>query len=215
MDNRIIGKFIKKKRKEIGLTQTELGDKLGVSDKAISKWETGNSLPDIGILKSLSDILGISTSELLNGREDNNKDVKGNKIGIIIGICLIVISIILVIIINMNKDKNKEIMNGSKNYDCTLTEVYNIDNINLSNDENYLYVSLKKFQTEGVYTIKLPKSISDDLEKGKSYEFVFEIDKEYLKDTPDIIFNNSKIINVNETNKQGLEQTSFSTCKEK
>lgn len=213
MDNRIIGKFIKKKRKEIGLTQIELGDKLGVSDKAISKWETGNSLPDIGILKSLSDILGISTSELLNGREDNNKDVKGNKIVIIIGICLIVISIILVIIINMNK--NKEIMNGSNNYDCTLTEIYNIDNINLSNDENYLYVSLKKFQTEGVYTIKLPKSISDDLEKGKNYEFVFEIDKEYLKDNPDVIFNNSKIINVNETNKQGLEQTSFSTCTDK
>lgn len=213
MDNRIIGKFIKRKRKEIGLTQIELGDKLGVSDKAISKWETGNSLPDIGILKSLSDILGISTSELLNGREDNNKDVKGNKIVIIIGICLIVISIILVIIINMNK--NKEIMNGSNNYDCTLTEIYNIDNINLSNDENYLYVSLKKFQTEGVYTIKLPKSISDDLEKGKSYEFVFEIDKEYLKDNPDVIFNNSKIINVNETNKQGLEQTSFSTCTDK
>ncbi len=210
MDNRIIGKFIKKKRKEIGLTQIELGDKLGVSDKAISKWETGNSLPDIGILKSLSDILGISTSELLNGREDNNKD---NKIVIIIVICLIVISIILVIIINMNK--NKEIMNGSKSYDCTLTEIYNIDNINLSNDENYLYVSLKKFQTEGVYTIKLPKSISDDLEKGKNYEFVFEIDKEYLKDNPDVIFNNSKIINVNETNKQGLEQTSFSTCTDK
>ena len=213
MDNRIIGKFIKKKRKEIGLTQTELGDKLGVSDKAISKWETGNSLPDIGILKSLSDILGISTSELLNGREDNNKDIKDNKIVIIIGICLITISIILVIIINVNK--NKETINSSKSYDCTLTEIYNIDNINLSNDENYLYVSLKKFQTEGVYTIKLPKSISDDLEKGKSYEFVFEIDKEYLKDTPDVIFNNSKIINVNETNKQGLEQTSFSTCKEK
>lgn len=213
MDNRIIGKFIKRKRKEIGLTQIELGDRLGVSDKAISKWETGNSLPDIGILKSLSDILGISTSELLNGREDNNKDVKDNKIVIIIGICLIVISIILVIIINMNK--NKEIMNGSNNYDCTLTEIYNIDNINLSNDENYLYISLKKFQTEGVYTIKLPKSISDDLEKGKSYEFVFEIDKEYLKDNPDVIFNNSKIINVNETNKQGLEQTSFSTCTDK
>lgn len=212
MDNRIIGKFIKKKRKEIGLTQIELGDKLGVSDKAISKWETGNSLPDIGILKSLSDILGISTSELLNGREDNNKDIKDNNIVIIIGICLIVISIILVIIINMNK--NKELKKDNKSYDCTLTEVYNIDNINLSNDENYLYVSLKKFQTEGVYTIKLPKSISGNLEKGKSYEFVFEIDKEYLKDNPDVIFNNSKIINVNETNKQGLEQTSFSTCKE-
>lgn len=213
MDNRIIGKFIKKKRKEIGLTQIELGDKLGVSDKAISKWKTGNSLPDIGILKSLSDILGISISELLNGREDNNKDVKGNKIVIIIVICLIVISIILVIIINMNK--NKELKKDNKSYDCTLTEIYNIDNINLSNDENYLYVSLKKFQTEGVYTIKLPKSISDDLEKGKNYEFVFEIDKEYLKDNPDVIFNNSKIINVNETNKQGLEQTSFSTCTDK
>lgn len=213
MDNRIIGKFIKKKRKEIGLTQIELGDKLGVSDKAISKWETGNSLPDIGILKSLSDILGISTSELLNGREDNNKDIKDNKIVIIIVICLIVISIILVIIINMNKDK--ELKKDNKSYDCTLTEIYNIDNINLSNDENYLYISLKKFQTEGVYTIKLPKSISGNLEKGKSYEFVFEIDKEYLKDNPDVIFNNSKIINVNETNKQGLEQTSFSKCTDK
>ena len=53
------------------------------------------------------------------------------------------------------------------------------------------------------------------MEKGKSYEFVFEIDKEYLKDDPDVIFNNSKIINVNETNKQGLEQTSFSTGTEK
>lgn len=51
------------------------------------------------------------------------KILKINKIVIIISICLIVISIILVIIINMNK--NKEIMNGSKNYDCTLTEIYN------------------------------------------------------------------------------------------
>lgn len=73
----------------------------------------------------------------------------------------------------------------------------------------------RSFKLREVYTIKLPKSISGNLEKGKSYEFVFEIDKEYLKDNTDVIFNNSKIINVNETNKQGLEQTSFSTCTDK
>ncbi len=61
------GKFIQKVRKEAGLTQRELAEKLGVSDKTISKWETGNGLPDAGNMLPLCDLLGISVNELLSG----------------------------------------------------------------------------------------------------------------------------------------------------
>lgn len=61
------GKFIQKVRKEAGLTQRELAEKLGVSDKTISKLETGNGLPDAGNMLPLCDLLGISVNELLSG----------------------------------------------------------------------------------------------------------------------------------------------------
>ena len=50
-----IGKFIAKLRKEKGLTQDELGEKLSINGKTVSKWETGRTLPDISLLKSISD----------------------------------------------------------------------------------------------------------------------------------------------------------------
>ena len=64
-----IGKFIQEKRKEKNLTQKELAKKLGVSDKAISKWERGICCPDISLLKDLSSILDISINELLSGED--------------------------------------------------------------------------------------------------------------------------------------------------
>ena len=60
------GKFIQKMRKEAGLTQRELAQKLGVSDKTVSKWETGNGLPDAGNMLPLCEVLGISVNELLS-----------------------------------------------------------------------------------------------------------------------------------------------------
>ena len=69
MDNEKIGKYIKKKRKEKGLTQQKLGDMVGVSFKAVSKWECGNSIPDIVVLKKVCDVLEISIDELLNAQD--------------------------------------------------------------------------------------------------------------------------------------------------
>ena len=68
-----IGKFIQEKRKEKGLTQKELASKIGVTDKAVSKWETGLGCPDISILEVLSECLGCSILELLKGREIEGK----------------------------------------------------------------------------------------------------------------------------------------------
>jgi len=67
MDQEKIGKFIAECRKEKGMTQNELAGKLGVTDKAVSKWENGRCMPDISLLRTLTEELGITINELLSG----------------------------------------------------------------------------------------------------------------------------------------------------
>ena len=74
MDQEKIGKFIQKLRKEKELTQQELADKLNVTDRAVSKWETGRGLPDLSIIKTLCEELDISINELLSGEKLNKKE---------------------------------------------------------------------------------------------------------------------------------------------
>ena len=71
MDQLKIGKFIAECRKQKQLTQLQLADKLGITDKAISKWERGIAMPDTSIMLELCDILSISVNELLNGERIN------------------------------------------------------------------------------------------------------------------------------------------------
>lgn len=79
MDNEKFGKFIKKLRKEKGITQKELGEKLNITDKAISKWERGLSFPDITMLNILAEFFEIDVSELLNGEKGAKKDIDIDK----------------------------------------------------------------------------------------------------------------------------------------
>ena len=65
IDKEKFGLFVAKLRKEKGFTQKELAKRLSISDKAVSKWETGVSLPDISLLIPLGDLLGVSVTELL------------------------------------------------------------------------------------------------------------------------------------------------------
>ncbi len=67
MDQIKIGKLIASCRKEQGMTQAILAEKLGISDRAVSKWETGKSMPDSGIMLELCDLLKINVNELLSG----------------------------------------------------------------------------------------------------------------------------------------------------
>ena len=67
MNQEKIGKFIATLRKEKNLTQEELGNKLGVTKNAVSKWERGISFMDVSLLKPLSNILEVSITEILNG----------------------------------------------------------------------------------------------------------------------------------------------------
>ena len=69
MDNKTTGAFISARRKELSLNQKQLAEKLGVTDKAVSKWETGRSAPDIALLEPLAKELGVSVVEILQGEK--------------------------------------------------------------------------------------------------------------------------------------------------
>ena len=80
MDQVKIGKFIAERRKAAGLTQMQLAERLLITDRAVSKWENGRSLPDSSIMLELCNILGISANELLCGEvvlmENYNKELE-------------------------------------------------------------------------------------------------------------------------------------------
>ncbi len=79
--NEAMGKFIASLRKEKNMTQKDLADQLYVSDRAVSKWERGLNFPDITLLKKLSEVLGVSLTELLNGeRMDDVSKEKSDEI---------------------------------------------------------------------------------------------------------------------------------------
>lgn len=71
MDQKKIGKFIAQLRKKKSLTQRELANKLGISEKTVSKWECGNGMPEVAFMQPLCDILGITVNELLTGENLN------------------------------------------------------------------------------------------------------------------------------------------------
>ena len=80
MDTYITARTIKKLREEKGITQTALAEKIGVSSKAISKWETSKGLPDISLLEPLSYALGVSVMELMSGDTVINKNQSSNML---------------------------------------------------------------------------------------------------------------------------------------
>ncbi len=78
MDNYITGAAIRRLREAKGITQTQLAAMIGVSDKAVSKWETARGLPDITLIEPLSKALGVSVMELISGDAVINKNVSSN-----------------------------------------------------------------------------------------------------------------------------------------
>lgn len=74
----INGNLIRTLREQQGITQKQLAHRLSISDKAVSKWETGRGLPDISILPELAQALHISVAELLTGNVARNGNLSGN-----------------------------------------------------------------------------------------------------------------------------------------
>lgn len=79
MDAEKTGRFIARLRGELGMTQRELADKIGVTDKAVSKWERGRGFPDIAILEMLSKELNVSITELMSGERSTPETIKAQS----------------------------------------------------------------------------------------------------------------------------------------
>ena len=79
MNVKKVGEYIKIKRKEKGMTQKDLADKLCITDRAIRKWERGICCPDISLLKELSDILDVSINELLSGEDIEKLEIEQSE----------------------------------------------------------------------------------------------------------------------------------------
>ena len=80
MNQYVTGIVIKELREKNHMTQAELAEKLCVSDKAISKWETAKGYPDISLLEPLAKVFGISITELISGNAVNNVNVSANML---------------------------------------------------------------------------------------------------------------------------------------
>ena len=76
MDQKKTGRFIAERRRELGLTQKELAEKLGITDRAVSKWENGRCMPDLSLLRPLSAILKVGINYLLSGEIISERDYR-------------------------------------------------------------------------------------------------------------------------------------------
>ena len=105
MNKNTMGMMIASKRKELGMTQLELADKMGVTDKAVSKWERDLSCPDVSSLPKLAEILGLSVDELMQVKHNSKKKEPVQSVGAIVslvfraiclamGIAVVVLSIL-------------------------------------------------------------------------------------------------------------------------
>lgn len=94
MSNYVTGQTIKSLREGKSYTQLQLASILNVSDKTVSKWETGKGLPDISLLEPLSKALGVSVAELFSGKPATNKNISANMLRSKIYVCPICSNII-------------------------------------------------------------------------------------------------------------------------
>ena len=226
-------------RKSKNLSQEELGNELGVARQTVSKWELGETTPEMDKLIKMSEIFEISLDELIKDKEidtnintntnsndpnnTNTQKLAGLTIKIIKGILvfiailaalyLVLIVSSLVIFNDFKSEKvetvveNEEtIFNNTQENKDNFTKTYNVLNIAESDDENYLYLTIKQFQNDEVETVKVLKSLANGVEANKNYEFTFQYGNKNIEDNIKSIFENATLVQIKGTDKTGLEQ---------
>ena len=120
MDKFKFGEYIYNKRKTQGLTQEELGRKIGVTNKAVSKWEVGETCPDISMLAPLSKALGVTIDELLNYTDKEKVETTKKKnsflmLLIIIALAVLEVTTLVFLIISLSDNGFKKIEVSNEN----------------------------------------------------------------------------------------------------
>ena len=211
MNQEKIGEFIAKLRKEKNMTQEELGNILGVTGKAVSRWETGNGVPDISIVNNVSEVLEVTTTELLNGervtslKNKNLDEITENSIDfyksklikkfkkvlvILLSIIFALTSILLLIfyVNNYNKYQLYRISSGTSK--VSLSGI-----LSINNDRNTLVISKLNYMDNNIgniYNLEYELVVG-----GKSFYKIGNIDDFIYDSDYKLISFNSYIKTVN------------------
>lgn len=189
MDQVRVGKFIASLRNELHYTQSQLGEKLGISDKSVSKWERGIQMPDLSNLAMLSKIFNITIDEILSAKridknkvEDKNNALlnvirfynnrlKKRMFFSIICVCFIFIFVIIGLFFSQNYNKNKVYSIHSKDNDFTFKGylIYN-------QTQNILFISEANIQSK-LYGTELDPVVTD-VKVDLMYENNILVDKD-------------------------------------
>ncbi len=156
MDNNKTGRFIAERRKELGYNQKDLAEKLNITDKAVSKWETGRSSPDVSLLMPLAEILNVSVAEILNGEKINQEEISTASNEIIVKslkkskskiLLIIILTLVLLIGIFASYPIYQYTNSISVNDDYAIKAMFR-DKLNV---ENIFQYSCSKFAVKGDY----------------------------------------------------------------
>lgn len=227
MNTQDFGKFISELRKEKGMTQLQLAEKLNVTDKAVSRWETGKNFPDIEIFEDLSKILEVSVSELLEGKriekeelitvseEHIVKQIKKNKKHRKIYLVIIAIVTILAIFFGFFAMSYSGLFNGViyNKIPCYSNDVLTIMNtvdgyISQDSDaEGEFIINNGFFFLESDKTTKDIFYLSGTCENGRS----FYINTHYYEETPE---KNHSFIGEFRKNQEPVEGIPFDDLKQ-
>lgn len=227
MNTQDFGKFISELRKEKGMTQLQLAEKLNVTDKAVSRWETGKNFPDIEIFEDLSKILEVSVSELLEGKriekeeliivseENVVKQIKKNKKNKKIYLVIIAIVTVLAIFLGFFAMSYSGLFNGViyNKIPCYSNDVLTIMNtvdgyISQDSDSEGEFII-----NNGFFFFESDKSTNDifylsgTCENGRS----FYINTHYYEDTPE---KNHSFIGEFRKNQEPVEGIPFDNLKQ-
>ena len=206
-----ISQIVKEKRKHLGLTQENIAEYLGVSTPAVSKWENGKSIPDIAILKTISELFDVNIDELLEGSVKNKKKLN-KKILIpitVLGICVALIFVFFVVHKEtyefkvLETDSNDFDVSGVLAFSPDKSSIY-ISSINYNNsddDTEYKSLSCNLYDVNGDAKTKISSCESDnsdvDTLSGLLNSIDFTVD-DYASSCK-IFKNNQLVLEINAT----------------
>lgn len=168
----VLGANIAKYRKEKGLTQDKLAELLYISDKTVSKWETGKSGPDILIISDLADVLGVEVDDLLRGTSKKNKDRRITRWLNVVFLCIFILVTCAFLYVKFNSWNVYDFKSTNENF---YVSGYVVSNnyesrivINEFNSDNYLavmddvtYIEMKFFVNNEVFYNFVSKGDAD------------------------------------------------------
>ena len=181
MDQEKFGRFIKEIRKKHNLTQKEFADKYNVTYQAVSKWENGKNIPDISLIKKISEDFNISMEELYNGEYKNKKK---NILPFVI-IILIIIGIVLFVIFHNDDFKFQTLsancqnftISGSVAYNSKKSAIYisNIEYCGKKSEEKYNKIECTLYEVNGDTERKISSYRYNKNEKISLDEFLKQV----------------------------------------